>query len=84
MLKTLVFVGAIAALSTPVLAADVKVSLAGKTAAEVHAEIGKAARQVCAEASRETPLGVLTAESCVKWAVANAMSQLPKQMASLN
>ena len=83
MLKTLVFVGAIAALSTPALAGDITVSVAGKSPDEVHAAISAAAHKVCAEANRESSFYTATT-SCVRWSIAHAEAQLPKQVASLH
>ncbi len=84
MLKTLVFVGAIAALSTPAFAEGIKIDLTGKSSSEIQSAIAQAAQKVCAEADREaSPHYTSTTASCVTWAIANANAQLPKQLASL-
>jgi hypothetical protein len=84
MLKTLVFVGAIAALSTPALAGDIKISLVGKSAAEVHTAIVVAAEKVCAEENRQSLFSYSLTAACVRWSVARAEGQLPKQVAALH
>lgn len=65
----------VAALATPAAAGDMKVSLVGKTPAQVEAEIYSAARTVC-RAETEGALKVLTFRSCVRAAYSGAVAQL--------
>ena len=73
MYRTLVLAASIAALSVPAFAGDVTISLAGKTKAEVVAEIQHAAAAVCAQQGY-----VLMYErmSCVSQVEHDALSQM--------
>jgi hypothetical protein len=77
MIRTLVFVGALAALATPALARDIKVSLVGKTPDQIHADIKKAATRVCSEALRFSAASFTGQPACVAKVVARTEAQLP-------
>jgi hypothetical protein len=73
MYRTLAVAAAFAALCAPAFAGDVSISLAGKTKAQVIAEIRNAASSVCA---RETYSNLDQRMTCVSEAEHEAMDQL--------
>lgn len=73
-----ILAGATAAilLSGPALAADsIRISLAGKSPAQVHAEIVKAASTVCYAQTRHEPLFANVYAACVSQTVATALAK---------
>jgi hypothetical protein len=81
MIRTLVFVGAVAALATPAMARDIKVSLIGKTPEQIHADIRKAAVRVCEEKLRFSAASVAFQPNCVAKVAAHTEAQLPARFA---
>ena len=59
----------------PASAADIVVSVKGKTPAQIKADLRAAASVICNEESYRTTLGTFT--SCVDLVYEDAMSQLP-------
>lgn len=54
------------AITAPAHAQSVRVSLAGKTDAQIEAEVAKAARNVCIRATRSETLALDAMSRCVK------------------
>jgi hypothetical protein len=81
MIRTLVFVGALAALATPAMARDIKVSLVGKTPDQIRVDIRKAAGRVCQEALRFSAASFSAQPTCVAQVVAHTAAQLPADFA---
>ncbi|MDB5454147.1 MAG: hypothetical protein JWO33_2725 [Caulobacteraceae bacterium] len=77
MIRTLVFVGVIAALATPAMARDIRVSLVGKTPQQIHADIRKAARRVCEQELQFSAASFTAQPTCVAKVVARTEAQLP-------
>lgn len=66
---------AAAACAGSAAAAEVRVSLAGKSAKQIHAEILKAANTVCAAETRNESLGVYLYPACVRTSVRAAVAK---------
>lgn len=66
MFRTIAVIAGFTALATTAQAAEAKLSLAGKDAATVHAEIVHAARKVCGVAYRGDSLSSYLIPSCVQ------------------
>ena len=74
---------AVAALvAAPASAQSVKIDLAGKSTAQVQAEITKAARKVCGLAVIGASFPREMYDSCYKHAVADAQAKLGAQLAA--
>lgn len=83
MIRTVTFAALAAlAVAAPATAAEVRVSLAGKSAAQIDADITKAARAVCL---RETAFETLIQDAygrCVKATVKTAQAKLAQVQAA--
>ena len=79
-LKTTTLVAVLAALASGAAsfagAAEVRVSLAGKSTEQVHAEIVKAASNVCWKETRGEPMAAYLYPHCIRHSVNNAVAQL--------
>ena len=73
MVRTLVLAASVAALAVPAFAGDITISLAGKTKAQVIAEIHNAANSICAEEGHQ-PLSQHVA--CVAQVEQEALAEL--------
>jgi hypothetical protein len=67
---------ALFAAAAPAGAAEVRVHVAGKAPAELHADIVKAANTVCRQEVRGEALAVYLYSACVRGAVTDAVSKL--------
>jgi hypothetical protein len=79
MIRTVIaaFSAAATLLAVPAYAQDeVRISLAGKSPAQVHAEIVKAASRVCYAQTRREPLYVHVYAACVQQSVSRALAQV--------
>jgi hypothetical protein len=77
MIRTTVAALAFAFAAVPAFAADgVHISLAGKSPAEVHAEIVKAASQVCYAQTLHEPLFAHLYTACISQSVSQAVAQI--------
>lgn len=65
-----------AALATPAAASDLKVAVAGKTAAQVEADISSASRKVCRTETSGDALQAITYRACFRATYGAAVSQL--------
>lgn len=81
MIRTLVLAASAVALfaAAPAGAAEVRIKTAGKTQAELRAEVTKAASTVCWAEVRGTALASYVYPSCVKASVDKAVAQLNGQ-----
>ena len=72
MIRTLTILSAVAAVAGPAAAADIKINIVGKEAAQLQAEIRRAAKTVCLrELDRIAPFS-----RCVDAVTADAAAQL--------
>lgn len=77
MTRTFISFLALAAIATPVAAADsIKISLVGKTPAALHADITKAARKVCLDEHGAAPFAIYTLSACVRDSVRSAEASI--------
>ena len=67
---------AAALLATPAVAADIRVSLVGKTPEQIHADIVRAASDVCWKQHRRDDLRMYVYPVCVRASVKNAIAQI--------
>ena len=67
---------AAALLATPAAAQDIRVSLVGKTAAQAHADIARAASEVCWKQHRRDDLRMYVYPACIRGSVKNAIAQI--------
>lgn len=76
-MNRLTFIAAAAVLiATPGAAHEVRVSLAGKSAAQVHTEIVQAASDLCWAQHRRDDLRAYTYPRCIQASVQNAVAQI--------
>ena len=76
-MNRLTFVAAAAViLATPAAAHEVRVSLAGKSAAQIHSDIVQAASEVCWAQHRRDDLRAYTYPRCIQASVKNAVDQI--------
>ena len=71
-----VLAAAAALLATPAAAQDIRVSLVGKTAEQIHADIARAASEVCWKQHRRDDLRMYVYPACVQGSVENAVAQI--------
>ena len=77
MIRTLVLTAvATLAITAPAHAGSIRVALAGKSLAQVEAEVGKAARTVCFRETRSETLALEAYTRCVKATTEVAMGTL--------
>lgn len=76
MIRTALFTAALVFAAGQASAAEVRVSLAGKSAEQINAELRDAARTVCAKESFASPLFAGTYVSCVRATVKSAQDKL--------
>jgi hypothetical protein len=76
MLRVLALTTAIAAFAASANAAEVTVSLAGKSDIEAHAAIAHAALQVCRDDLSTDPLSFYMVDSCIQATVAETWAKL--------
>ena len=76
MIRFSVLAAAAALIATPAAAQEVRVSLVGKSAEQVHAEISRAAADLCWKQHRKDQLRMYTYERCVALSVDNAVAQI--------
>jgi hypothetical protein len=81
MIRTILFVGGLAALTTPALAGEIKVRLTGHTAAEMQADIRRAATIECREALRGSVASFSQLDTCVRSVSQDIEAQLAPVMA---
>ena len=67
---------AAALLATPAAAADIRVSLVGKTPEQIHTDIVRAASQVCWKQHRRDDLRMYVYPACIRGSVKNAIAQI--------
>jgi len=76
MIRTLTLAAAAAALlAAPAAAQSIRVSTAGKSTAQVHADVVKAAKSVCRQATIGATFPHEEMSRCVKWTVAQTIAQ---------
>ena len=76
MTRFLAFAAAAALIAAPAAAQTIRVSTAGKTTAEINADIRAAAREVCWENYASMPLPLEAYGACVSGMVKQAKAQL--------
>ena len=76
MIRTAVVAAALVLAATQASAAEVRVSLAGKSADQISTELRLAARAVCAKESFSSPLFAGTYASCVRATFKSAQDKL--------
>jgi hypothetical protein len=81
MIRTLVFVGALAGLATPALASDLRVTLTGKTPEQISTDIRVGAQRACSDELKNSIAGFYGQATCVREVIAKATSQLPAKYA---
>lgn len=74
MQKLLILAAAAAALAMPAQASELRVQTAGKTTAQVHADIVTAAKAVCRKDMGSDDLGQTVYRACVKGTVTTAVA----------
>ncbi len=82
MFRALILTASLAALSAPAYAEEVHVSLAGKDAATIRADITRAAERVCNKAYRSSPRELYELGQCVRDSTDAALAQIPSQQAA--
>jgi hypothetical protein len=84
--RILVLAAAAALIAVPAAAGpSVHVPVAGKTSAQIQADVTKAAKSVCFLATANATFRQVELEACMKQTVASAMSQLKAgELASAN
>lgn len=82
MFRTLTLVTALTAIALPAAAAsEVRVSLVGKTEAQIRAEVANAAKEVC-HSYVASPLEIYFADSCVDATVQRIMAEVAAMQVS--
>ena len=84
MLRTLSLAAVIAAFAASANAAEVKVNLEGKSSAEAHALVAKAAATVCHEAYINEPLGYYMWDACAQTTVQDTWAKLDASPIAFN
>lgn len=82
-LATLAAACAVLALAAPASASEVRVSVAGKSAAQLNAEIDAAVRTVCKREASGSVTLTYTYRTCYRASLADAKSQL-RQLAQVS
>ena len=67
---------AAALLATPAAAQDIRVSLVGKSPEQIHADIARAASELCWKQHRRDDLRMYVYPVCVRASVKNAIAQI--------
>ncbi len=75
-LVTLAAAAAVLAIAAPASASEIRVSVAGKSAAQLNAEIDAAARTVCKRDASSSVAFATAFKSCYRASLADAKSQL--------
>jgi hypothetical protein len=81
MLRVLTLTAALVAFASTASAAETKVNLDGKTAAEAHALIATAAVKVCREAYAGDPLSYYLLDSCAQATTATTLAKISAPVA---
>ena len=74
--RLITLAAAAAILATPAAAAEIRVSLVGKTAEQVHADIVRAASDLCWKQHRRDDLRMYVYPACIRGSVKNAIAQI--------
>jgi hypothetical protein len=82
MTRIFALAAAAALIAAPASAQSAKVALTGKSNTEIQADIAKAAKKVCNQATVGASFPQQMFESCFKYAVTQANAKLSSQMAA--
>jgi hypothetical protein len=84
MIRTIAIALGLALVAASANAADITVQTAGKTPAQIRADISDAANKACARAYADDNLSVYKRSSCVYETYQAAMAQVPSTQTAMN